>query len=154
MLKMGVIKPSISPFSSPVLLVKEKDRTWRFCTDYRALNTVTTKEGFPIPTVNDMMDELYGATFFTKRNSISGYHQVRVHPLDTPKMAFRTHNGYYKYLVMPFGLYNMPFTFQTIMNAIFWPHLRKFVVVFLMTYWYIVITGLHIWSTCCKPLRY
>ena len=131
LLANGHIQPSKSPYGAPVLFVKKHDGTLRLCTDYRALNNITLKNRFPLPRVEELLDRLTGASYFSKIDLRSGYYQVRVAPPDVPKTAFRTRYGHFEYLVMPFGLTNAPATFMSLMHKVFSPYLDTFVVVFL-----------------------
>ena len=125
------IRPNTSPWGAPMLLVKKKDGSSRLCVDYRQLNKMTIKNKYPLPRIDDLMDQLHGSTVFSKIDLRLGYHQILVKDDDVRKTAFRSRYGHYEYVVMPFGVTDAPAVFMDYMNKIFRPFLDKFVVVFI-----------------------
>ena len=131
LLRKGFIRPSKSPYGAPVFFVRKADGTLRMVCDWRQLNKVTLKTQACLPAIDDLFDTLQGATYFSRLDLRSGYHQVRINPRDIPKTAVNTPYGHFEYTVMGFGLTNAPATFMALMNDVLRPFLRRCVVVFL-----------------------
>jgi hypothetical protein len=131
LLDKGYIRPRSSPWGCPSLFVKKNDEPLRLCVDYRPLNAVTVKNKYPLPRIDNLFDQLVGDQVFSKIDLRSGYHQIKIHAKDIPKIAFSMRYSLYEYLVMSFGLTNTPAHFMYLMNSVFMPELEKFVVVFI-----------------------
>ena len=131
LLSKGFIRPSISPWGALILFLKNKDGSLRLCIDYRQLNIVTIRNQYPLPRIDELLDQLQGFRVYSEIDLRSGYHQLRVQESDVPKTAFRTRYEHYEFLVMPFGLTNAPAAFVDLMNWVFQSYLDKFVIVFI-----------------------
>jgi hypothetical protein len=128
LIDMGHIRPCKNPFTSFVVLVK-KDGLMHMCIDYRALNKKTIKNRYPIPRIDELIDELHGACYFSKIDLKLGYHQIQVTEEDVEKTAFKCHYGHFEFLEITFGLDNAPTTFQSYINKVFRNQLRKYVLI-------------------------
>ncbi|CAF5162966.1 unnamed protein product, partial [Rotaria magnacalcarata] len=121
LLERGQIEESTSPWSSPIVLVKKKNKTMRFCIDYRRLNAITIKNAFPLPRIEEIFDQLSDAVYYTKFDFKSGYFQVPLSKEDRAKTAFSTRDNHYQFTVLPQGITNGPATFQRLINHILGP---------------------------------
>ena len=130
LLDKGFIRPSTSPWGTPVLFAKKMDKTLRLCIDYKKVNKVTIKNRYPLLRIDDLFDQLRGARVYSKIDLRTGYHQLRVMETDIPKTAFRTRYGHFEFTMMPFGLTNALAAFMDLMHRVFQPYLDQFVVVF------------------------
>jgi hypothetical protein len=131
LLDLGLIRPSVSPWGAPFIFVRNKDGSWRICIDYRQFNKATIKNQYPFPIIDDLFDQMKGATIFSKIDLRSGYHQLWIKEEDIPKTVFKTRFKHCEFTVLPFGLTNTSRVFMSLMNGVFREYLDKFVQVFI-----------------------
>jgi hypothetical protein len=149
MLKQGIIRPSSFTFSSPVLLVKKNNGLWCFCIDYHALNSHTVWDMFPIPVIDELLDELCGTLFFSKLDLRSSYYQVLMDADDVAKTAFRIHPEHFEFLVKPFGLSNALAAFQALMNDV----LSDFIWHFILVFFDDILVYKNLWTSHLQHVR-
>jgi len=130
-MEKGFIRPSSSPWGAPVLFVKKNDCSMWLCIDYRGINNITIKDKYPLPRIDELLDQLRGVSCFSKIDLAPGYHQIPISEGDVIKTAFRTRYGQYEFVVMPFGLTNAPAAFMKLMNEVFHDYLDKFLIIFI-----------------------
>ena len=131
------------------MLVQKKDGTWRLCIDYRVLNKIIVQNRYPIPRIDDLLDQLKGAKYFSKIDLKYGYHQVPIEPFDVWKNTFKVKEGLFEWLVMPFGLKNAPATFMRLMDDILLPFIKSFMVLYLDG----ILIFSQTWQECLHQIR-
>jgi hypothetical protein len=131
LLDPGLICPSVSSWGAPVIFIRKKDGSWRLCIDCRQLNKAAINNQYPLPRIDDLFDQMKGATVFSKIDLRSGYHQLRIKEDDVPKTTLKTRFGHYALTVFPFGLTNAPGVFMSLVNRVFREYLDKFIQVFI-----------------------
>jgi hypothetical protein len=130
-LDLGVIRPGVSPWGVPLIFIQKKDGSWRLYIEYRQLNKETIKNQYPFPRIDDLFDQMKGATVFSRIDMRSRYHQLQIKEDDVPKITFRMRFGHYDFNVLPFGMTNAPGVFMSFMNEMLHEYLDKFIQVFI-----------------------
>lgn len=125
-----IIRPSNSPWCSRILPVRKQDNSLRLCIDFRRLNTLTIKDSYPLPRLDEILDQLSGASYFTSLDATCGYNQIAIDEGSTQKTAFSYKNGLYEFTRMPFGLCNAPSTFQRVMDIVCNKQMKNYVLAY------------------------
>jgi hypothetical protein len=131
LLDLGIIRPSVSPWGAHVIFIRKKEGSWRLSIDYRQLDKATIKNQYTLLRIDDLFDQMKGATVFSKIDLRSRYHQLRIKEDEFPKITFKMRFGHYDFTVLPFGLTNTPGVFMSLMNGVFREYLDKFIQVFI-----------------------